>query len=744
MQSISLDGVWTLRGKPEQKNDPQILIDAEVPGCVQLDLSRHGYLPKDLYLGNNILQTERFEGYEWWYERSFSAPEKRDENVFLVFEGVDCFAEYFLNGIPFGCSENDLIAHEFDITTLLRDGENTLTVHLRSPLVAANAHDCDALRMINTDNDPVQCTVRKPAHSFGWDIMPRAVTSGLWRGVRLEMRDHAYFTQLFVRMPTKRYPATLFYEIRCPYDELSDLTVEAEGFCRDSCFSARQTLTHNKAGALPLAIKNPYLWMPYGYGEPNLYAARVRILKNGVPIHEQELTFGLRDVVLERTDVTDGVKGCFRFLVNGVEIFCKGSNWVPLDTFHCRDAARLDRALELAKEIGCNILRCWGGNVYEDHAFFDFCDRNGIMVWQDFGMACRAYPQNEEFRRLITDEVVSVVRKLRNHPSIILWSGDNEVDETVMKRGIDPTRNRITREWIPDVLHVNDPDRPYLPSSPYIGPEIFAERSTKKLPEAHLWGPRDYYKSDFYKNSTAHFVSETGYHGCPSLDSVKKFITPEKVWPYADNDEWILHSSDQKGNPHRVMLMEKQVRQLFGSVPTDPERYILASQISQAEADKYLIERMRVGRPHKSGVIWWNLLDGWPQMSDAVVDYYFCKKLAFGYIKRSQAPFTVAADEISSWNLRILACNDTLRAICGHLKITDALTDELLWEGDFHAKENASTPITSLPVWYSDKKILMMEWNADGEIGRNHYLCGNPPISLEDYDAFLEKYNWKE
>ena len=219
------------------------------------------------------------------------------------------------------------------------------------------------------------------------------------------------------------------------------------------------------------------------------------------------------------------------------------------------------------------------------------------------------------------------------------------------------------------------------------------------------------------------------------------FITPERVWPYKNNPEWILHSSDQKGNDSRVMLMEKQVLQLFGKVPTDPESYVLASQISQAEAKKYFVERMRVGRPDKTGIIWWNLLDGWPQMSDAVVDYYFTKKLAYSYIKRSQAPFVIAAGELSNWHLPIYACNDTLTEKSGRLTVKDAESGDVIHECDFVAGVNTSTLIARLPIYYSEEKVLVFEWTVGEEKGFNHYLCGTPPISLERYRAIIEKYS---
>ena len=738
MRQIDLCGNWKLWGRNEEDHGECIPeMTATVPGCAQLELSKAGILPEDLYMGNNIISTEKYEVYEWWYERRFDAPDER-ERVFLVFEGVDCIAEYYLNGELIGVSDNMFIPFEFDVSKYLRDGENTLKVHIKSPVVEANKRDYTVRSMSLWEKTPADTGVRRAPHSFGWDIMPRCVTSGIWRPVRIEIRDEIRFDQLYFCPRGKN--CDLYYEIKCDWSQLEGLEIEAEGYCGDSSFYAKSGVYKGRAARMPLTINDPKLWWPYGYGDANVYDATVRILKNGTCVHEQKATFGLRDIVLDRTDTTDGKNGKFRFLINGVEIMCRGSNWVPMDAFHCRDAERYAKALELVKDIGCNILRCWGGNVYEDHEFFDFCDRNGIMVGQDFAMGCKIYPQDREFRDKIEREAATIVRRLRNHPSIILWAGDNEIDQMSMGFGFDPANNKLTREVLPEAVRQNDLTRPYLPSSPYVCGEIFEKGDLSLLPEHHLWGPRDYFKSDYYKNSNAHFVSETGYHGCPCIESIKKFITPDKVWHYRDNDQWILHSSDQYGNPARVLLMEEQVRQLFGEIPEDPEEYILASQISQAEAKKFFIERIRAGRPIKTGIIWWNLLDGWPQMSDAVVDYYYEKKLAYGYIKNSQAVFSIVCDELSSRKLRFYACNDTLMEKSGEFTVCDAMTDEILLEGRFVAEANTSTLIGDLMEYYSTQRILAIRWKADGEEGFNHYLCGYPPISFELYKAFLKKY----
>ncbi len=738
MKHLFLNGEWSLRGRDQENKDTkEISIPASVPGCVALDLAKAGYLPEDLFMGMNIKKTEDFETYEWWYEKTFEAPAER-ERVYLVFEGVDTLAEYYLNGKLIGESKNMLISHEFDISDYLADGKNKLTVHISSTAVAEHEAKT-AIYSIMSWHRANEIAVRRAPHTHGWDIMPRMILPSIWRDVRIEIRDKIYFSQVFFK--TQEKSCEVLYEVGGRLSDIQDAEVRFFGNCSNSKFDISKNIGRVKCGRLPLNIQNPKSWWPYGYGEANVYDVTAAIYKNGELVHEEKHSFGLRSIVLDRTDTTNGKDGHFRFIINGKEIMCKGSNWVPLDAIHSRDAERYDKALELVRDIGCNILRCWGGNVYEDHKFYDFCDRNGVMIWQDFTMACHLYPETEDFKTQLYEEAETIIKKLRNHPSIILWSGDNEIDEN-LSHFTNPGGNSLTREVLPKAVRMNDIGRPYLASSPYISDSAYYGKENGLVsPELHLWGPRDYFKSEYYTASKAHFVSETGYHGCPSMNSIKKFITPEKVWPYTDNDEWNLHSTDQNNNPARIMLMEKQVRQLFGKVPKDPEDYILASQISQAEADKYFIERMRVGRPEKSGIIWWNLLDGWPQMSDAVVDYYFEKKLAYSYIKRSQAPFTIAAKDIESWGLTVYACNDTLSAKNGTYRIINADDGEIIKEGLFSLGENKTEALCKLNIFYSEHKMLIFEWEIDGNKGFNHYLCGYPPFDFEKYKFLMRKYN---
>ncbi|HZO99760.1 MAG TPA: glycoside hydrolase family 2 TIM barrel-domain containing protein [Terriglobia bacterium] len=752
---ISLDGKWRLYYFPQDKfqiSQPDQLksqgvswIEATVPGNVELDLSRKGELPEDLFFAENLRKLKPYELYEWWYQREFPSPGGiAGRRVELRFHGVDCFATYWLNGTELGVTSDALIEQSFDVTGKLKTaGPNVLTVRLKSPIIEAAHRRYDPAYTVNagpTNQEAIW--VRKPAHSYGWDIMPRAVSAGLWRPVELIIHSPNEITDMYFTtflLDTGRATLSVSYELSTDLALLSRLRLKVEGRCGDSTFS-RVHQVEFTAGRFQIEVKNPRLWWPRGYGIPSLYHVTTQLLDGDKVLASRRDTVGIRKVELIRTETTSIEKpGQFLFKVNGVPILIKGSNWVPADAFHSRDAGRYEKILALFIDLGCNFLRSWGGNVYEDHAFFDICDRNGIMVWQDFAMACAIYPQTPEFLEVMRQEAVAVVRKLRNHPSLALWSGDNEVDQTYYFSGLDPAHNKITREVLPQVVFQCDPYRPYLPSSPYISPEVIATRQLKLMPEDHLWGPRDYFKSPFYTQHTAHFVSEIGYHGCPGLSSIKRFVDAQHLWPWPNNAQWVFHSTDMTGNPYRINLMANQVKELFGTVPDNIEDFILGSQVSQAEAKKFFVEMTRLKKWHSTGVIWWNVMDGWPQFSDAIVDYYFNKKLAYYYIRRVQQPVCVMVDEPKDWQCRVVVGNDSREDANGHYRIWDANSGETLLEGDYASKANENIEVGRIPIYHSDKRLFLIEWTANGKKYTNHYLQGFPPFSLDQYRSWLGK-----
>ena len=509
--------------------------------------------------------------------------------------------------------------------------------------------------------------------------------------------------------------------------------------CRDSAFDVTRRAFF-KAGKMIVDVPSPRLWWPRGYGGPDLYEVTVELLAGGRAVASREITAGIRTVELDRTEVTSPDRpGQFLFRVNGEPVFCKGSNWVPADAFHSRDAGRYEELLALFEDLGCSMLRCWGGNVYEDHAFFDICDRSGIMVWQDFAMACALYPQDPDFLGKIEREAEAVIRKLRNHPSLAVWCGDNECD----KQWKDPGMNRLTREVLPRAVMRFDGRRPYVPSSPYWAPEAKERGDRDLLPERHLWAPRDYCKSRSYTEHEAHFIGEIGYHGCPNRSSMERFLDPEYLWPWRGNPQWITHAADPVGPEgkwaYRIKLMADQIREMFGETPVELDDFILGSQISQAEAKKFFVEMTRIGKWRRTGILWWNVADGWPQFSDAVVDYYLGKKLAYHYLKRVQAPVCVMIGEPMNWHVEAVVGNDTLETGAGTYRIWDADSGDTLLEGAYEVPANQTVNLGRIPVSHADKRLFLISWTDGGAVRGNHYLLGFPPFDLERYRGWMEE-----
>ena len=641
-------------------------------------------------------------------------------------------------------SDNMFIPLSFALPELT-DGTHEILVHFtpaairareipQSPFAYAFKYNSDSLY------------VRKAPSQYGWDIMPRAVSAGIWKHVYIDRRPaKGHVTDLYmhtIRVEEKQAVVHIVYDTCIPAGNIRNYRIKITAVCGDSVYTHESQMWHTSR-VVPCWIGSPKLWWPHNYGEPNLYDVTAELYCGEELVHSYTIRAGIRDVKLDRTSTTDkDGNGEFCFLVNGKKIFAMGTNWVPVDTYHSRDEERLPQILPMLSDIGCNIVRCWGGNVYENDIFYDYCDEHGIMVWQDFAMACAIYPQDKWFLDVIEKEATAVVKMLRNHPSIVLWAGDNECDCAYVgwsgtRR--DPNKNLLTRQVLPEVLRLEDWTRPYLPSSPYIDEHAFQYGGA--ISEDHLWGPRDYFKGNYYKNTVSHFASETGYHGCPSPESLAKYISPEQLWPCLEQTDWLCHAAcmeprNDTSYSYRIKLMWDQVETLFGKgnkTTADLETFSQASQISQAEAKKYFIERFRLTKWRRSGIIWWNLIDGWPQISDAIVDYYLDKKLAYWYIKNSQQPVCMMFDEPVDGMAALYAVNDTREDKTLSYKVLDDMGNVVI-ESTCMVKSDTSVPVWHMPVG-DEKKFYTIQW-TDGTIeGMNHYFTNIIDI---DYDYYVD------
>ena len=739
MNNLSLDGAWTLTGTGAAGTVP--VITATVPGNIELDLHRAGVIP-DPFFGDNADRMRKYEFFSWEYRRTFSIPETFPACE-LLFEGIDGIAEVELNGTLLGRTDNAFLPYRFPVEKILRRGmENTLLVRFASPILSeANRmldHQCFA-----HDMSYENLTLRKPGHEYGWDIAPRFLLGGLWKTVCLRpLPAHEMLCCYFDTLPetTVREAKLAFsYSFRTSLRTWNRFDLTVTGRCGDSCFQHRERPWFT-AGFCKITVPEPRLWHPAGHGAPNLYEVEIRVEHEGELLFTHHVTIGIRTLKLRYDEAPD--TKTFRFEVNGIPVMIKGVNHVPADAFHSRDAERLPRILELIRDAGCNMIRVWGGGVYEQPAFYDYCDRNGILVWQDFMMACACYPNTEEFLAKIRTEAEWVVRTLRQHPSLALWAGDNEVDMKAAQigDGRDPADYRLTRELLKQVLARLDPGRPYLPSSPYLSGTVWTRnlldgRDQRHCPEQHVWGCRDYARAPFYAENDAAFVSETGFHGAPAEESIRKFIGDDHLWPWRNDPHWNAHSTFF---PDRNNMMFGQICELFGREPRNLTEFVEASQICQAEALKFFIERVRLRKWRTSGVIWWNLIDCWPQFSDSVVDYYFTPKLAYHVIRRVQQPLHVMLSEPAEWGHDVVVTNDTLHPESGRIAISDFLTGEQLWEGPFTVEQNTNARAGHFRNSRSRKRLLLLSWNtADGGHGTSYYLSGAPP---HDFETLRREY----
>lgn len=793
---IDLNGAWSLKGwaTPVEgsirtlADVPTETLDvpATVPGSYELDLVAAGLLP-DLFKANNHYAPRKYEGHQWLYTRTFVCPDfPKGEKAMLQFDGLDTLADVFLNGRKVGEARNMFIPHEFDVTKAVRRGAtNELAVLFRSVVVESQFKDIGAIG--NAGSSAELEGFRKPAHMIGWDILPRMMSAGIFRDTRLVVRGPERIRDFFCAQiafdPEQRSARYLL-----------DLRLEG-AFARLD--TSRLNVTVSRKGGvvartgvnvvdwtprLWFGLSNADLWWPRGWGEPALYDVKIEWCDraDGRVFAEKSFRLGVKKVEFVLADFIDKDRpGEMKFIVNGKPCFIRGTSWVPVDALHARDKDRIIPTLELVREANCNMIRVWGGGLYEPELFWDWCDENGVMVWQDFCFACTQYPQNDtSLAEEVRHEAKEVVKRLRNHASLALWCGNNENDSVFAlgpwkAHGGDPNKDVFSRKILPDVLREFDPTHPYLPSSPYINADVMAGRALST--EGHYY--RRWWKGEIITNTPVKFFSEIGLHGCPSVASIREMFSPDKVYPFTSpaasnkmwqtryvpysptdylsnelvpaeppkgvfefNDEWVLRGlivfRERYGRSkwdgcrnHRMIL---QMAMLFDEIETSLDGFALQSQCAQAEGMKFIVEHCRVHKfAQKTGMTWWNVRDGWPNISDAVVDYYGRRKRAFEAIARAQRDVLVMVDEDHA--LRVV--NDTLEPVAGHAVLTDAETGRVVFDGDFACDANAVATVGKLSL--KGQGVVKIRYTTGSQTFDSHYLYGEPKFKFADYRRWM-------
>jgi beta-mannosidase len=727
-------------------------IPATVPGTVEQALENAGLMPNPL-IGTNVEAAWALEYGDWWYSRNFDVDslQAKDKTV-LMLHGVDTIADVYLNGQLVGQTDNMLIEHELSVDDALRHGNNEIVIHITSPLAHAESMDYPA-EYTQVEGSLESLWVRKPAHMYGWDIAPRIVSAGIHRSIELVSRPSVHIKEWWLQtLSTGQSGSPAELQLHFLLSESPrgrDVNLSVSLLAPDGITQLDVGLTPSfLAGVVPISVENPQFWNPRGYGKPNLYQATIELSLAGKAVDTHQGRHGIRSITLEHQQGTDSSSN-FEFFVNNRSIMILGTNWVQLDPLHSRDKERMPEALALLWESGVNTVRCWGGNLYEDTHFFDWCDENGILVWQDFALACARYPQTDPFVSTLETEAVSIVKKLRGHASLAIWCGSNENDDMYVNANLNPDMDVLTRDLLPKVIHRHDPYRAYIAGSPTYTGEMLNSNDLNP-PEQHLWGDRASFKASFYSDTSAQFVSEVGFQGLPNVKTLRRFLPDLTDHVLIEDVAWRYHESHQrrelpKRAYNRNQLLLNQASLLFGEIGTELNAVVPASQISQAEAKKFFVESCRLGgrelngradlsKPSRTGVVWWNLLDCWPQVSDAIVDYYFEKKLAFHYLRNSQQATCIMVAEAKGWSHEVVLVNDSDWFGDIQYTVTALGASGPALRGSIKCGPGRRMMVLGqLPLAVNRATCYLIEWTTELGKGMNHYVASNPPYDLRTY-----------
>lgn len=649
-------------------------ISATVPGDVHSNLLAKNLI-EDPFIGHNDMKCQWIEEKVWWYRTNFNWDKalEGNEKCELTFEGLDTYATVFLNGIEIGSTENMFIGHTFDVTRELRDGKNVIAVKI-DPL-SKHVAEKKPNPGFYSSYAKERIWVRKAQMHFGWDWGPRLVAAGIWLPVRLERRKTAKLDHIFARtVGIENGIANLEVNVKIEtFIESDGLQVIVRLKDRDGCLEKFLDVTseHNQ---LRLEVEDPKLWWTHDLGEPYLYQLEVELWKDNERLDSYVKDFGIRTLEVLQKDKQGNNR--FTFVLNGVSLFSKGANWIPVHSFFgATPDSRYLHLIRLSRESNLNMLRVWGGGIYEKDVFYEECDRQGLLVWQDFMFACALYPDfNKNFMRNVREEITEVVKRLRNYSCIAIWCGNNEIDWCYefkyADQSIDQTPfygEKIFHDLMPALLKELDPTRLYWPSSPYGG----NDHNDDSVGDRHNWQvwhgnvyPRKFgertvtdYSAEgvsfkHFKNDRALFISEFGMHASASRHTLQRHIPEGKF--YWGSDEMEYRNKDFH-RPKGILLMEG-----YTGVPADIEQYLMFSMLTQAEGLKYGIEHYRRNMPMTSGAIYWQLNDCWPGTSWSVIDYDLIPKAAYYYSKKFFSNVLLTLDHDHGKDLNIWVVNDLL------------------------------------------------------------------------------------
>jgi beta-mannosidase len=727
---------WQFREAGKDKWYP-----ASVPGCVHTDLLTNKLIDDPFYRDNEK-KLQWIGKTDWEYQTTFNVTAEMlgRTNLELVFEGLDTYANVFLNEEPLISTDNMFRTWRVDAKRFAKPGANTLRIRFRSPINEVLPIMAKMNYELPAGNDQGEKTsphTRKAPYQFGWDWGPRFVTSGIWRPVLLEVWDNARVADLHILPREVRADfANVTAEVEVVAGADTDATIVVDNLTDKNVAAQRRvSLTPGTNHvALNIAVPHPALWWPNGLGAHPLYSFKARLLIDGKVVDEATTRTGLR--ALELRQQRDESGKSFTFVINGVPVFAKGGNWIPADSFPSRITKDKYRELvQSVRDTNMNMLRVWGGGIYESDDFYDLCDEMGILVWQDFMFGCSMYPGDQAFLDNVRQEAIDNVKRLRNHPSIAIWVGNNEIESGWFHWGWKeklPAKLwddylKIFYGVLPEVCKSFDPSRSYWPSSPSSNLEDDPE--SQKMGDLHYWqvwhasAPFTDYEKQFPR-----FMTEYGFQSFPQLETVTTYTAP------TDRDikspVMMAHQRHPRGNQ---LIREYMLREY--PEPKDFESFLYVSQVLQAEGIKIGAEHLRRIMPHNMGSLFWQIDDCWPVASWSSIDYTGRWKALQFYARRFYNDILVSPHE-ENGNLNFYVVSDRLQPTAAQLQVS--LLDfegHSLWSqqqaievAGLKSKSYLAVPIATLLAGKDPKSVFLLA----------ELLVGGKPVSRNEH--FFQPY----
>jgi beta-mannosidase len=701
MRIQSLAGTWAFCRAGTEEWQP-----ASVPGGVHTDLLAQGYIP-DPFEADNEKRLQWVAESDWIYRRRFSCPPEllAEENVFLVCEGLDTLATLALNGHELGHTENMFRRYEWDVKSFLdAKGDNELTIAFCSPV--RYAAERQAIRPLPgvAQAIPGGPHLRKAPCQFGWDWGPQLPPIGIWKDTRLEGYSEARLAEIHLRQDHSAGKVTV--EARVTIEHWGEMPLSARVHIttpNGEIIESEAAITGQGHAVLKVPIPNPELWWPNGYGGQPLYQVEVSLIRddrsNEGLLDQRRYQLGLRTIELRQEH--DQWGRSFVFVVNGVPVLCKGSNWIPADSFPTRIThARLECLIRSAAETHQNMLRVWGGGLYEEERFYDLCDRYGILVWQEFIFSCSIYPLDDhDFLENVRMEVLQNVRRLRHRASLVLWCGNNEMEQGWVEwkwdrpelQDLKAAYDQFFHHTLPAWCQAEDPDHPYWPSSPS-SDTPFLDPNGQRQGDTHYWDVWHKGKPfTSYRDQYPRFMSEFGFQALPPLATIRT---------YADEADWNMtsyvmeqHQKNASGNS----LMVRQMLDTF-RLPKDFASLVYLSMALQAEGIRYGVEHWRRHPDRVAGILYWQLNDCWPVASWSSLDYFGRWKALHYAARRFYAPIMLSIEDKAP-EQSVYISNDGLEPWEGAVNWSlETLEGEVMTSGRAPVKvaPQASTPVCKL------------------------------------------------